>query len=109
MDDHAEGIEEIDDIWYMVPFCDVDIGMALYFYSDSECTTPMSSMSPDSGCPKDACCHLSGLGLLTDINFDGTVDFMLGVPYSIEVVDQSGSQYGLSFGGAFAQLFKSFG
>jgi hypothetical protein len=83
--------------------------MALYYYSDAACTIPKKAMSPDFGCPKNACCHLSGSGFMIDIDGNGSDDFGMGLPYSVEVTDQSGSEYGLSFVGAFAQLFKSLG
>ena len=96
------------DAWVYIPYCDENIGVALYHYEDASCTTPFKMVSPDFGCPKNGCCHYSGASAGMDLDLDGDIDFGFSLAYSIQISSQTGSEFGLSFGDAFSQLFKSF-
>ena len=89
--------QENENTWVYIPYCDPAVGMAMYAYNDAACTIPEDLMSPDLGCPKDGCCH-----------FSGTIFFGLSVSYKVNILEQTGSRYGLSFVEAIFEVFRSF-
>ena len=88
--------QESENTWMYIPYCDPAIGMAMYAYNDAACTVPEDLLSPDLGCPKNGCCHLSG-----------TILFGLAASYKINILEQTGSRYGLSFVEAIFEVFNS--
>ena len=91
-----------DDAWIYIPYCDEKVGAALYMYADENCETFSDVMSPDWGCPKDACCHFSG----SSMDFFST-GYAVGIPYKLTIDGQRGSETGLGLFGAIGQIFKA--
>ena len=89
-----------EDMYLYLPFCDSNVGMAMYAYSDENCETFYDGMSPDWGCPAGDCCHLA----VDSLSFFG-LGIALG--YDVTIDGQRGSEYGLGMFGAVGQIFKA--